>query len=314
MIVVTKILIIFIMIGVGFIIGKLNVLSEESNIHISKLVIMIGTPCMLFNAITRSDFNAETFKITIEMLVGTIIFFIVATILAFIITKLLVLTKDNDVGIYLVIITTINGSFMGFPLMQAVFGETGLFLMAIENIVFNIYLYSLGIILIRKAQMKKQSLKQLVKDICNPCILASIIGFMLLCCNVNLPSIITEPISQIANITVPLAMISVGLSMCNSNCKKIIKNYKLILVCLMKCIVLPIIMFLIIYFTMFTPIVKNVLVLMAALPSAVSMGVLVKKLGGNAILASEGVVVSTAISIVTLPIIYMCLINFVTLV
>ena len=94
MIVVTKILIIFIMIGVGFIIGKLNVLSEESNIHISKLVIMIGTPCMLFNAITRSDFNAETFKITIEMLVGTIIFFIVTTILAFIITKLLVLTKE----------------------------------------------------------------------------------------------------------------------------------------------------------------------------------------------------------------------------
>ena len=49
---------------------------------------------------------------------------------------------------------------------------------------------------------------------------------------------------------------------------------------------------------------------MAALPPAVSMGVLVKKLNKNAQLASEGIVLSTLMGVITIPLVYIIIIKY----
>ena len=81
--------------------------------------------------------------------------------------------NDADAGVYMSLMTTINSSFMGFPVMQAAFGEDGLYLMIMGNIVFNIYLYSFGIIQIKYGKKEKESALEKVKVIFNPCIIAS---------------------------------------------------------------------------------------------------------------------------------------------
>lgn len=69
-------------------------------------------------------------------------------------------------------------------------------------------------------------------------------------------------------------------------------------------------LFFAVIFTAFEPLTKNVLILMAALPPAVSMGVLVKKLNKNAQLASEGIVLSTLMGVITIPLVYIIIIKY----
>lgn len=309
MAVMLKIIVIFIMIGVGVLLNRLDILPEESNLYVSRLVILVGSPCLLFNAIVKKELTEETLIVTIEMVVCSIVFFICGTLISYLIIRILNMKNDADAGVYMSLMTTINSSFMGFPVMQAAFGEDGLYLMIMGNIVFNIYLYSFGIIQIKYGKKEKESALEKVKVIFNPCIIASALGLFFMISTIELPSLIMEPIMQIANITVPLSMISVGMSIGGSSLFKIIENKKLIIICLTKMLLWPLLAFCVAIFLNIPDIVKCIVVMMSALPSSVSSGVLVRKLDKNANVASQGIVLSTLISVVTIPLIYMMLIQ-----
>lgn len=307
MAVAAKIIVIFIMIGVGFVLNKIKVLPEDANTHISKLVVLVGTPCLLFSAIVQKELNEETMSVTIQIGLATIIFFTIVTIAAYAFLRVFRLKEDKDAGVYLALMTTINGSFMGFPVMKAAFGTEGLYLMVIANMIFNVYLYSFAIIQIKYGSEEKESFKETMKSICNPCTIASLLGFACLLMHVKLPDIIMDPIVQIGDIAVPLSMLSVGISIGNSKVAEIFKNKKLLMVCGAKLLIWPAITFCVVMFTDLSVMVKCVMILMSTLPPAVSTGVIVRKLGRNAKLASEGIILSTMFSVVTIPGVFLIL-------
>ena len=309
MAVIAKILVIFIMIGLGFTLGKVGLLPEESNIYISRLVVFVGSPTLLFSAILERELSAETIRITVEMLVGAICFFVVGSLMAYLICRLLKVNDSPDSGIYMLLMTTLNSSFMGFPLMETAFGSTGLYLMVFGNIVHNIFLYSFGILFIEKGSGKGKSLWYRIRPVINPCTIAAVLGVIIIVLGIELPDIVVSPIKYMAGMTIPLSMISVGLSICASNVKSILGNRKLIGTCLIKNLIWPAVMMTIVMFTNFSPMVKCVLALMGALPPSVSGGALVRQRGKNATLASEGIVFSTIISILTIPVMYLILTN-----
>lgn len=311
MIVITKIINIFVLMGIGVILGKLKIIPKHANVYISRLVVLVGSPCLIFEAILRTELSRDIFQQTIEMVIGSIFFFIAGSILSLLVVKMFKFKKSKDAGIYMVLLSTINGGFMGFPLMQAAFGEDGLFLMVLGNIILNFYIYTYGVIVIKYVNDEKSKIgREVFKSICNPCIVASALGLIFFFVGFNPLMFAMEPIRQVANITVPLSMISIGVSICDSHIREITKNKRLWCICLIKNIAWPALMFFAVIFTAFEPLTKNVLILMAALPPAVSMGVLVKKLNKNAQLASEGIALSTLMGVITIPLVYIIIIKY----
>lgn len=304
MVVITRLLIIYMMIGTGFVLYRTKVFTKENNLVISRIVILVGSPCLIFSAIVQREMTSEMVSESLQMFVATIGFFIGGTILAHILARVTGIINGPDAGVYMALMTTINASFMGFPLMQAAFGDYGLYLEVLANIVFNCYLYSYGIILIKHGEGPRGSARDNIIAMVNPCIIASVLGFVFLCLHIPVPQIIMSPIEQIGNITIPLAMISLGISMGGSNIQNVLHNRDLLITCAMKNFLWPAAAFLAFAFLPMNPLVKSVALLMSTLPPAISTGVLVTKLGKNSQVASQGTVIMILISIITIPVMY----------
>ncbi len=293
------------MIGLGFVLCKTGVFTKEYNTVIARLVILVGSPCLIFDAIVQQDMTKDTVTATFQMLAATVLFFAAGTVLAHLLAGVSGIKRNRDAGVYMALMATINASFMGFPLMQAAFGDRGLYFMAVGNIVFNCFLYSYGIVLINYGFESSGSLREKILPIINPCIIASVAGFVFLCIHKELPRIIMTPLEQIGDITIPLAMISLGISMCGSDFRTIVHNRDLMLTCAFKNFVWPAATFAAVIWIPMDPLVKSVVILMSALPPAISTGVLVTKLGRNSQVASQGTVMMMLVCILTIPVMFL---------
>ncbi|MCI9597562.1 MAG: hypothetical protein HFE75_09755 [Firmicutes bacterium] len=301
-IILTKIAIIFSMAGVGFIANKAKVLPSESNGHLIALLMNVTTPCMLITSITGKTLTAGTFTATLEVLAGTMVFFLVGMGLSLLIVRLLRISP-TDQGVCMCVLTSVNTGFMGFPITKAAFGNEALFFMVISNIVLNIYLYSLALMQLNMGGEKRgrRGLKKTLKPMLNGCSLASIIGIIMLFAGLRLPSFFNELLTDIGNITVPLSMIVVGVQLGSSKITRVIRNGKLILIALIAQIIWPALTFLAVNWLPLQQMSKLILTYGAAFPTAVIVVALAAKEQKNSQLAAEGVAMTTLFSMVTLP-------------
>ncbi|MCQ4635179.1 AEC family transporter [Anaerovorax odorimutans] len=307
LVILTKIAIIFSMAGVGFIANKAKALPDESNGYLISLLMNITAPCMLLTSITGKELTADTFSATIEVLIGTVIFFLIGMAVSYGIVKLLRI-DPADQGVYMSILTTVNTGFMGFPVTKAAFGNEALYFMAVSNIILNIYLYSLGLLQINMGSKREfKGLKKTLKPMLNMCSLAAILGIIMLFAGLKLPSFLNELITGIGDITVPLSMIVVGVQLGSSKILSIIRNPKLIGISLINLILWPALTFLAVNWLPLHQMTKLILTYAAAFPTAVIVVALAAKERKNSQLAAEGVALTTLFSMATLPIITMLL-------
>lgn len=305
-VILTKILIIFAMAGVGFAANKLNLLPDESNKYLISLLINITSPCMLITSIASKELTSATFTATLQVLAGTALFFILGMILSYILVKAMKAPAE-DQGVYMIILTTVNTGFMGFPITKAAFGSEGLYFMAISNIVLNMYLYSLGIVQLNTGNGKFKGLAATLKPMINPCAIAAVAGILMLFSGLHLPSALNEFLVMIGDVTIPLSMIVVGVQLGGSRIGQIIRNRRLFMVSLFSLILWPLLTFLAVNWLPLETMTKLTLTYAASFPCAVIIVALAAQEGKNSQLAAEGVALTTLLSMITLPIITMLL-------
>lgn len=305
----TKIAVIFIMVLIGYVASKAKVLPYESNKYLVSLLLAITTPCMILSSMTAKTLTAKTLQESIEVIVGSIVFFLVAAALAYVVVRLLNYQPKSDQGILMVIMTAVNTGFMGFPITKAIFGDEYLFLMVIENIVLTTYLYSLAVFQMNIGEKKATDLKTVFRPLCNMCMLATVIAIALLLLGIKLPGPIMDLTTTIGDATIPISMIVVGIQLAESNLAKVIRNGRLILISLCNVILMPALTFLAVNWLPITDPAKLILIYAAAFPCAVVTVAVATKENKNAGLMAEGVALTTLFSLITLPIISMVLLT-----
>ncbi|MCB6992476.1 AEC family transporter [bacterium 210820-DFI.6.37] len=305
-VILTKIVIIFAIAGVGFAANKLNVLPDESNRYLIALLINITSPCMLITSITSKELTSATFTATLQVLIGTVIFFLVGMALSYVIVKSMK-APVLDQGVYMIILTTVNTGFMGFPITKAAFGNEGLYFMAISNIVLNMYLYSLGILQLNTGSRTFKGVASTLKPMLNPCAISALVGIIMLFAGLRLPSALNDFLVMIGDVTIPLSMIVVGVQLGGSRFRQVIHNHRLFAISLISLIIWPLLTFLAVNWLPLQMMSKLTLTYAAAFPCAVIIVALAAQEGKNAQLAAEGVALTTLLSMGTLPIITMLL-------
>ncbi|WP_161874924.1 AEC family transporter [Ihubacter sp. rT4E-8] len=296
-----KVASIFCMVAVGFIANKKNILPMEANKYLVNLLLTITTPCMIIGSMASNTLTPDTLRQTMEVIVGSLLYFIIGAFISLGLTKLMRCPMENR-GVLMVIITAVNTGFMGFPITKSIFGDDMFFLMVIENQILTIYLYFISVIQMNYGYKKGGSLKSIVKPLCNMCTLAAVIGFIILFGGVQLPPVALDFFNTIGDATIPVSMIVVGIQLGNSNLKKIIKNGQLILASLINVTLMPFLTFLAVHWLPLTNAGKLILVFAAAFPCAVVTVAVASKEGRNADLMAEGVALTTLFSMATLPI------------
>lgn len=304
-----KVAVIFAMVAVGFIANRTNVLPSESNKYLVDLLLVITTPCMIIGSMASKTLTSDTFREAMEVIIGSVVFFLAAALVSFVIVKLLRYKPLEDQGIIMVIITGVNTGFMGFPVTKAIFGNEYFFLMVLENIVLTFYLYFIGVIQMNYGHKRKESLAEVFKPLCNMCTLAAVIGVIILCFQIKLPSPVLDFINTIGDATIPISMIVVGIQLGQSRISKIIKNWKLIIASLANVVIIPFLTFLAVNWLPLTDPGKLTLIFASAFPCAVVTVAVASRENKNAGLMAEGVALTTLFSMLTLPVISMLLIS-----
>ena len=293
-----KILSIFLLVGIGYFVYKIRLVPYDALTTLNAFVLNVAVPCMILQSMQRNELNDKIFNDIIWSLAAFAIVTIVIAVIATLVINRIKSIPEEDKGIYSVQLAFTNCGFMGYPLTTVMFGQYGLFLAIIMNIIFTTFMYSIGVVmLLHKKGEKLFTMKLMVRMLSVP-FLSSIAGLLIFISGFHFPSFIDSTLQLMAATVSPVAMFIVGINLSNSKIKEIFTPRNLIL-CVISLIVVP-------FFTlgvdMLLPVSNFVMVVhvfLMAMPSAAITTILCNRYNKNAKLAAEGVASTTFFSLGT---------------
>lgn len=293
-IVIEKMTVLVLIMLVGFIARKTNLTNDEANRYFSRLLINVFLVC----SILRSTVNVDPVLSGREMLLlfglfalGFGIYWLVGlfTVTIFHIKK--------DRGITILLMVFINTVFLGFPIIEGLYGSEAIFAASLSTILFNGLLYTAGV-----AQLTKDSRDGFSwKDLISAPVVAVLISLILFFTGIHVPTAIEETISTIAGGTVPLSMLIIGTSLGGIAFREIFTDWRPYVISFMRLIVCPLVCWLIFRPLATTDMMLGVLVILSACPPAVMLTPFCIDYGQDATLASKTICIATVLSMITIP-------------
>jgi len=285
---------IFFMVFLGYILKRIDLLKRTDVDTLNKIVINIALPSMIFITIYKSDFLILQ-EIAMLPFVGVILGFSCGFFLYLIFT--LKKYPEKKKWALILPVSIGNTGFLGFPVTLGVFGNDGLIRAIFYDISTLIMFLSLSTILIFKFGGKtKDSLNYLLRF---PSLWAVLLGILLNFLNIPIGEILDISINYMATATVPLIMISLGLSLQFKGIKEDIKSTSS--VTFIKLIVSPILAFFVLGFLGFSGLEYSVGILEASMPCSMLMLVLAIENDLDFNLTANCIVISTLFSLITIP-------------
>jgi len=186
-----------------------------------------------------------------------------------------------------------NTGYLGWPIALFAFGIAGLSRAVIFDAVASVFLFSLGIYVVHR----RNELKEIFKI---PLIYALILGFLFNFFKIPVPKMAFSALEMIGMITIPAALLVLGYKLTEIK----LKSAKIaFLASLFKIGIGFLVAFLIVALFSITGITRDIILLEASMPSAVFTMILCQKYKRDAALVASTVLISTIISIFTIPLI-----------
>ncbi len=288
---------------IGFYLAKKNILTKEATSKMSAMIVQITCPCLILNSISTVSHSSGGG--VLKLFAAGIVMYIIFPILAIIFTKVLRVPQHLK-GTYMCMFIFSNNMFMGYPVVQALFGDSAIFYMTIFNMPFNILFFTLAMHLIQKdAAMEsgtytKQKFE--LRKVLNNGILASIAALIIYFGHIELPDIFYTSVGFVGNITTPLSMIIIGASM-GSVVLADLKREKGVWAMLpIRLILLPVIVWFALHLFIQDPTLISICTVGAGMPVASLVAMGSAPYPNQNFTASIGVAVSTICSLITIPI------------
>lgn len=266
---------IFVLIIIGYAFGKLKIFTNEMKMALSGFLLNCALPLSVLSS-SQTEFSSEAFSGFIICLVFGLVYL---TCIVLFVPKLLTKLKFNPdrAKTTAMMLAFSNSAFMGFPIAQELYGETGLLYAVGYNISFNLILFSLGINLVSSGSGKFNFKDFLKKMITTPAMVASIAGLILYLLPFRLPLVIQDALSSASAIMMPASVLIVGCELSQIEFKKIFLNLSTYVISVVRLIVIPLLTAVVLALLRLDPTVIAVCVLLNAMPAGTT----------NVILATE---------------------------
>ncbi|MCL2227351.1 MAG: AEC family transporter [Oscillospiraceae bacterium] len=288
--------VLFILLALGYVGCKIKALTPETGKILTKLVFSITLPCTILSSVIGGNLSIAG---------GEAAFFMLTVLLVYLIYLIIAvptarfLGKEKHIrGLFAFMLIFSNVAFMGMPVASAIFGSSAVFYISLFNIPFWISSFSFGESLIASKRGRFDP-----KTLLNPVLLSSILVIPLALINFNVPEIIAEAVRLTGNVTTPVSMLIIGVTLAQEPLKKVFTNWRLYPLALVKLIIIPAVVWLV-----FRPFVTDsftlgILVILSAMPTGAIAAMFAIKHENNESTASGGVFLTTLLSGATIPLI-----------
>ncbi len=294
----SRMIVLFIYIFVGFIAAKVKIIDDDTVKKVNKVLLYIGQPAMIISSVLDTELEMGLSDV-VELFCLAMVMQIILLIIAYATTPIYV-RKKSDRGLFKFMIAFGNVGFMGIPVLSALFGNGAVFMASICMIPFFLFVYSIGIILLKgKAKGEKIDFSFLI----NPALVSTFIAVALFFADLPIPGEILEASTGLAGILIPLSMVIIGVNLGLSKASDLVADWRMYAMSFVKLIASPVIMFYVCRFFVANEVFLGVLVVSAAMPVAVLASMLSTEYGTDIRVASRGVFISTLLSLVTIPLV-----------
>lgn len=228
----------FICMGIGFVLSKLDILQNEASKAISKLVVWVFAPALSFITMARY-FTVDTIAVNTTNLLLSCIVTAVCVGIAIPLSRLFSKRGSYESGIYKYALAFANCGYMGDPLVQAIFGDEGLSYYKVFTLPILLTIYTWGMTLLVKSE--KNGKLDLLKKIMNPSTVAMLAGIIVGLSGVgnNLPAFISSPFDMLKVCMGPMAMILAGVTVAKYNVKNMLTSKRNYAATFLRLLVLP---------------------------------------------------------------------------
>jgi predicted permease len=296
-----QVLILFLIMFVGFIAKKAGIINETVSKKLSELLLKITNPLLVLSSF-QVDFSRDIMSNLV-----IVFLFAVAVNTASILLGQLLFAKYEAERKKIMKFSAIysNCGFMGFPVLESLFGKTGVLYGSIFVAVFNIFLWTNGVaIFSSKGKLDKASMKKIAL---NPGIITVLIGILLFAFSVRLPGPVAKAVDLVGSMTTPLSMLLVGAVVAGCKFKELLKGWDLYYISAIRLILIPLGAFAALRILDVPKLLLTVCVLLVAMPAAATTTIFAELYDSDSIFASRVVVFTTLSSIVTLPLVMLLL-------
>ncbi len=292
-----QVLILYIMVAIGFLCDKTKLFTEKTARLTNNLLFYVITTAVIVKSFATTPFTPETAKqllIASLCAVGTHVLGIVLTLPLYRKGK----TAHDVVYKYACIYG--NFGYMALPLAQALLGDEGVLYCSMGVLVFQVFCFTHGISMMNRSEEKtKFSIK---KILLNPGIIGVLLGLPFFAFGIKMPEFVLEPVSAVASMNTPLAMILLGTYMSNCGLKGLLSDKNNYFVTLVKNIIIPMIMLAVLKGTgIVTGTLLVSTLIQASAPSANNTVMFSAMYGHDTGVATKTVTFSTFASVLTMP-------------
>ncbi|MCD8370182.1 MAG: AEC family transporter [Clostridiales bacterium] len=293
-ILIRQIIIMALLAGTGLVLSKKGLLSDHGTKDLGALLLKLIIPCVIIKS-CMVDCTAER----IAGLAASTVLALTAYVLSMGISWL-VYGKRHTIENFAA--SFCNAGFIGIPLTQAVVGSEGVFYIAISVALLNFFQWTYGVYIITDSR-DAISLKTITK---NPVVIALVIGLLLFFVPIQVPEIISSTLGYVTGMNTPIAMLLMGTYMARLSPGKFFANRKAYFCVLLRLVVIPTV---ILFAYRFLPITNEQALMTAWLaaitPVGVNICVFAQQFNCDYELSVITVCLSTILSVVTIPVMFM---------
>lgn len=291
----TQVLILFILIGIGVLCGKIRFFSPVTAKHLTNIVLYFVTPCVVVDAFHREFEPALLINLGITALCAVCIHIFSIALCA-------AVFRDKNASRRCVLrfgAVFSNCGFMSIPLQAALLGGDGVFYGAAFVAIFNLVLWSYGVLVMSGDKKTLSPAKLLL----NPGVVGVVAGFLLFVFSVKLPQVISAPVDYMASLNTPLPMLIIGFYLSRTNLKQALLDKRQYLAIALRLVVIPLCTLVLMYILHIRGVILVACVIAASAPVAAATTMFATKFDRDTALSVNMVSLSTLFSLITMPLI-----------
>ncbi|ANY22657.1 MULTISPECIES: AEC family transporter [Gordonia] len=301
--------VIFIVVGVGYVLGRTRVIGDHAHEVLSRLVFFVFTPALLFHSMVTSDLSV-VFSATLVIAGGTA--FLMGVVYV-VIARLWLRRAVPELVIGGLSASYVNSVNLGLPIAIFVLDDASFIA---PLLLFQILIYSpVALLALDLTALDRDSGRSLLRDslvapITNPIVVGGLAGLALSLIGWTPPAAVMSPLKMLGDASVPAALLAFGLSLTGVAVFKKGQSPRrdIALASVLKMIVMPITVYVVARWgfgqqgeALFAQVV------IAALPTAQNVLVYATRYRRGQILARDTALITTLASIPTIMVVALLL-------
>lgn len=283
---------------IGFAAVKLGYIDVKIKDALSKVIVKLVLPCLILSSITSKELDKGVINDILTALLMSV-FCIAALYSVGVLTAKIFRIPEGTDKVHKLLTCLGNVTFVGYPVITAMYGETGFFYAIMYWLVNDMFLWTAGVFILQGD--KKRSRGETAKKLVNPLTVTFTVAILMLCFGIKLPRFIGDVVSNMGGLTISLSMIFIGMALADVDVKKAARKWWIFAVAPIKMVIIPIALIYIFKAFGIKEILLGAIVLEAAMPAQTVLSILANESGADFEYAACGMFVTTLLSLVTLP-------------